>query len=148
MKIKLLTNVFICLLFLSCDEKEVKQTNAPKTVQEAFLSKFPSATKIEWEKENDTEWEAEFEMNTTKYSANFGLDGSWRETEHEIEVSEISKEILSNLKAEFPNYNIDEIEISETPSVTLYEFSLKKGDAELEVSINLEGKIVGTIKED
>ena len=114
--------------------------DVPELVKTAFSKKFPSVKKVDWEKESDTEWEAEFRMNRTEYSANFSLDGRWLETEHEISKKEIPQNIKATLVSEFNDYIIEEAEVSETSSGSVYEFELEKGEKMLEVAFNLEGK--------
>lgn len=115
---------------------------APQKVKEAFAKKFPMAKKVKWDKESATEWEAEFKMNKVDYSANFLEDGTWQETEHEIEVKAIPKNLKVTLMTAFPGYEIEEVEISETPNEFLYEFMIEKGEIEMEVAINTNGKVV------
>ena len=118
------------------------QTKVPQGVLEAFAEKFPGAKNVNWDKENASEWEAEFKWNGLKYSANFLEDGAWQETEHKIKESEVPQNVLASLKTNFPGYEIEETEISETPTATLYEFGVKKGGKEMEVAIDKTGKVV------
>mgnify|MGYP003635854094 CR=1 FL=1 len=115
---------------------------APQKVKDAFAKKFPTAKKVKWEKESEKEWEAEFKMNKTEYSANFLSDGTWQETEHEIKVKEVPQNIMASLKKAFPDYEIEEAEISETPKGIVYEFAIEKGETEMEVAIDTNGKVV------
>lgn len=116
--------------------------NAPKKVKEAFAKKFPKTKKVRWHKESDAEWEADFKMNNTEYSANFLEDGTWHETEHEIKKTEIPLEIKNTLTKEFLDYKIEEAEISETNTGSVYEFELEKGKEMIEVTIATNGNIV------
>tara|TARA_R110002049_G_scaffold309289_3_gene520283 strand:- start:4728 stop:5192 length:465 start_codon:yes stop_codon:yes gene_type:complete len=127
---------FAMFAFTSVNDK------VPQKVTEAFAKKFPTAKKITWEKENATEWEAEFKMNKIEYSANFLEDGTWMETEHEIKKAAIPKNVKDALMEAFPGYDIEEAEISETQKGTLYEFEIEKGESNMEVSINADGKII------
>ncbi len=111
----------------------------PETVKTAFAKKFPSVKKVDWEKESNSEWEAEFKMNRIEYSANFTTDGKWLETEHEISKNEIPQKIKVALDTEFKSYKIEEAEISETAAGSVYEFELEKGEKTLEVVFNLDG---------
>lgn len=115
---------------------------APLKVTQAFSKKFPTVKKVKWDKESATEWEAEFKINKVAYSANFLEDGTWQETEHEINKKDIPATIKSALMVAFPGYEIEEAEISETPNEMLYEFMIEKGKIEMEVVINTKGKIV------
>lgn len=115
---------------------------APLKVTQSFAKKFPTVKKVKWDKESATEWEAEFKINKVTYSANFLEDGTWQETEHEISKKEIPTNIKTALMTAFPGYEIEEVEISETPKELLYEFMIEKGEIEMEVAINTSGKIV------
>ena len=116
--------------------------DAPQKVKEAFAKKFPTVKKVKWEKESNSEWEGEFKMKGTEYSANFLEDGTWQETEHEIKKKSIPANVKTTLDAQFSGYQIEEAELSETQEGAVYEFELEKGEEELEVAIDMNGKVV------
>ncbi|NOX66308.1 MAG: hypothetical protein GXO85_11105 [Chlorobi bacterium] len=118
------------------------ENSVPEKVKTAFSQKFPNATKIKWDKESKNAWEAEFKMNGKEYSANFSTEGIWQETEYEIEESEIPDNVKNALKNEFDGYKVKEPEISENKDGKTYEFELKKGESEMEVTINNNGKVI------
>lgn len=137
--LKVILGVFLaCTMFafISTGDK------APQKVTDAFVKKFPNVKKVKWEKENETEWEAEFKVNKVEYSANFIEDGTWKETEHEIDEKEIPQTVKVALTKGFPGYEIEEAEISETKEGTVYEFEIEKGESEMEVAIDANGTII------
>lgn len=117
-------------------------TNVPAKVKTAFAEKFTNAKKIRWDKENETEWEAEFKMNGQEYSANFTADGIWKETELEIKKSKTPTPVKATLESQFEGFDIEEVEISETIEGKIYEFALEKDDTDLEIAISSEGKVM------
>lgn len=143
----ILASAITVITFQSCAQKGAKET--PEKVKTAFAKKFPNATKVEWDKENETEWEAEFKLEGKEYSANFTTDGIWKETEFEIESSEIPVAVKKTLDSDFSDYEIEEAEMSETEKGIVYEFELEKGETEIEVAIDAEGNVVKKeVKED
>ncbi|WP_445738728.1 PepSY-like domain-containing protein [Mariniflexile sp.] len=130
--------------FLACAMFAFSSTGdqVPQKVKDAFSKKFPTAKKVKWDKENATEWEAEFKMNNTEYSANYLEDGTWKETEHEIDEKEIPQNVKSSLMSAYSGYKIKESEISETKNGMLYEFEIKKGEIMVEIAIDANGNIV------
>ncbi len=135
----------ICLVFASATAiacTTETEDKVPQVVKDAFAKKFPTAKKVDWEKENKNEWEAEFKLNKVKYSANFLEDGTWKETEYEIDKKEVPKNVILSLESSFPGYEIEEAEISETAEGMVYEFEIEKGKSEIEVTINSFGKVI------
>lgn len=131
------------LAIAACNNTDSEETNAtPQLVVTSFNEKFPDANSVEWEKENENEWEAEFKLNNINYSANFLNDGTWKETEHEIEVQSLPESVQSTLKNDFSRYKIEETEITETPDYTAYEVEIEKGGSTMEVVIDSEGKVL------
>lgn len=119
-----------------------KNKDVPEKVKTSFNQKFPNAQKVKWDKENETEWEAEFKMNGEEYSANFNSDGTWMETEYEIEESAIPKAVQETLSTVYKGYDIEDVEVSETADGKVYEFGLEKDETDLEVAIAPSGKVV------
>ena len=132
--------VFMATTAFACSD--MGKDKVPKVVKDAFSKKFPTAKKVHWDKESDKEWEAEFKMNKMEYSANFLADGTWKETEHEIDKNDIPQAVMNTLSNSFSGYGIEESEISETKDGTVYEFEIEKGEREMEVAIDSNGKIV------
>lgn len=136
--LKLFVIIFVAHSINACAQKP----NVPENVNKAFLQKFPNAQSVKWNKENETEWEAEFKLNGQEYSANFSTDGVWKETEHEIEKSNIPTKVKQTLDNEFAGYKIKEAEISETAEGSVYEFELKKEKLNMDVVVSPDGKVL------
>ncbi len=134
----LVSMILAVFSFSACGQNK----DVPAKVKTAFEQKFPTAQKVKWDKENETEWEAEFKMNGEEYSANFTTAGQWMETEYEIEKSAIPQAVKQTLDTKFAGYDIEEAEISETTNGRVYEFAIEKGDSEMEVAISPDGKVV------
>lgn len=135
---KLFVIAFAAISINACEQKP----NVPEKVNKAFTQKFSDAKSVKWDKENETEWEAEFKLNGQEYSANYSTDGVWIETEHEIEKSAIPANVKQTLDTEFAGYKIEEAEISETAEGSVYEFELEKDKTNMEVAVSPDGKVV------
>ena len=116
--------------------------DAPTKVKDAFNKKFPNAKSVHWDKENATEWEAEFKMDGKEYSANFGTDGTWKETEYEISEKELPTVVKNTLSKTFKGYDVERAEVTETPKYKAYEVEIEKGETTMEVVIDEHGKVL------
>lgn len=134
--------VVAVMIFTQSCAQTTTEKDVPSKVKAAFAEKFPNVKKAKWDKESETEWEAEFKLNGKEYSANFTSDGTWKETEYEIKESEIPVKVKNILDNEFAGYEIDEVEISETTEGKIYKIELEKGETEMEVAIYANGEIV------
>lgn len=100
----------------------------PEIVKKAFNQKFKGATHVQWEKENTNEWEANFEFQGHKMSANYTNNGEWLETETTLSVSELPKEITDAVKKKYPKAIIKEADRVGRINMGLqYEVEIKTG---------------------
>jgi hypothetical protein len=83
--------------------------------------------------------EAEFRMIKIEYSANFNNQGAWKETEYEIEPSDLPAEIRSILDKNCRDYEVEKLETSETSSGKFYELEIERRDEEFNVLIDSKG---------
>ena len=139
---KKLISLMLMMTFIAFSCAQGTKENVPETVKSAFSKKFPTITKVKWEKEKEGEWEGSFKMEKKEYSANFAEDGTWLETEFEISKKDIPALVKQTLDSQFSEYSIEESEQSETSHGIAYEFELEKGDIELEVAIDASGKVI------
>jgi len=135
-----------CFIFsfatIGCSQK-ITEKDLPAQVKTAFNNKFPGATHIKWEKENKKEFEANFKMNNAEVSANFGLDGTWVETETTIPSSELPAAVTDAVKTKFPGavYGITE-KIEKPGAKILYEVNLTVNGKKKELELSPDGIIV------
>jgi hypothetical protein len=133
--------------------QKLKAVDVPAAVKATFVKKFPKAKGIEWSKESETEFEAEFKNNGLEQAANFDQSGNWVITESEIKSSDLPSPVKATIAKEFAGYKIDEAEKAETPNEgSFYEVGLKKDKSVLVVQISSDGEVLkkeeGKEKED
>jgi hypothetical protein len=118
-------------------------TNPPEAVQKAFTNQFAKAANVKWDKENATEYEAEFMLNGSKMSANYSADGTWLETESEIKIVELPVKVKESISKTYPGWEIAAVSKIETSKKgTFYEADLKSGAKKKEVTFTAEGSSV------
>ncbi|MGB7786043.1 MAG: PepSY-like domain-containing protein [Salinimicrobium sp.] len=121
--------------FVGCAQKGNVSSNA----KQAFEQKFPNARSVSWEKEHDGEWEAEFKLDGKKYSANFKENGTWLETESEIQENEVPAVVSGAMKAEFPAAKVNEVYKVERQDGISYEYEIKLNGKKQEVIFDSSG---------
>jgi uncharacterized membrane protein YkoI len=137
----------IYLMLVLCTALSVTsfaQIKVPANVQNAFKTKFPGATGVKWGKESAKEYEAEFKLNNTAVSANFGTDGSWKETETTISAAELPAAVTRAVNAKYPGavmYLTEKIEKPE--GKVLYEVNIKVKGKKKELEMNPDGSVAG-----
>ncbi len=135
--VMILSAMFMAISFTACS-----QSKAPVAVKTAFSKKFPTVKKTNWDREGKTRWEAEFKLNGKEMSANFDLQGNWKETETDLKENTLPANVDSVLNSQFSGYKVKEVAFSETPERNAYEIVIKKGESKLEVTIDKAGKLL------
>lgn len=142
-KIFIITLVLCTFFFAACGQN----SDVPSKVKTAFKNKISNAKNLEWEfDKEDNLWEAEYKINNTEYTSVFTKEGSWIETEHSIKHSDLPQAVKNTLKADYPEYEIEEIEFVETPEGKYYELEVEleneNKEVEYELLIKADGKVV------
>jgi len=106
--------------------------NPPQAVLAAFQQKFPNAQDVDWSKEKNGDWEAEFELSGShEMSANFSADGRWIETETEIAFSELPAPVIAALRGKKVK---EAARIEKADGSTVYEAEVKRKDLMFDAS--------------
>jgi len=94
---KLMLLLALCLGsgFAACAQK-----TPPAAAVTAFNQRFQNVQKIDWGKEKNGEWEAEFKQGGAEMSANFSAEGKWLETETEIKIADLPAAVQAAVKGE------------------------------------------------
>ena len=136
---KIILSYMACILICL---PAICQVKVPDAVKTAFSNKFPGATDIKWEKENKKEFEANFKMNNAEVSANFGLDGTWVETETTIPSSELPVAVTNAVNTKYLGAVYGRTEKIEKPGAKiLYEVNITVNGKKKELELNADGSI-------
>ncbi|MBD3270561.1 hypothetical protein GF376_03470 [Candidatus Peregrinibacteria bacterium] len=124
-----------------------QKTDVPANVKKAFEQKVSNAKDVEWEYDSEDKlWEVEFEIGKAEFTSAFDENGKWVETEKEIKFSELPEGVKATLKADYSDYEVEEVELVEKPEGKFYEveIELEKDDKELEFELlfSPDGKFI------
>ncbi len=123
-------------------EKSEKQVVAPDAVKKAFATKFPTATKADWSIEKPGEFEVEFKLGKSDKAALYKEDGTLIEIESDMKEADLPQSIKTVLTTDFSGYKTDDIEMTEGNGTVTYELNAEKGDEELSLVFDANGKLL------
>lgn len=133
----------LALYLAGCKQTESLSTTVPAAVSAAFAAKFPKAKSVEWGKEGEKEYEAEFKLSGKEMSANFSETGEWMETEAEINPQDLPAAVSESIALNFAGYDVEEVEVVEKPEgATVYEVEMEKGEKSIEVVFSENGQVL------
>jgi uncharacterized membrane protein YkoI len=76
-------------------------------------------------------------------SANFDATGKWLETESILSKDGLPIQVLSTLKSQFGEYQIEQVEsLEKAGESVVFEVKLEKGETVVEVVLDASGKVV------
>ncbi|MGD0583620.1 MAG: PepSY-like domain-containing protein [Bacteroidales bacterium] len=127
MKITLLLLVTF-LSFNMVYSQKINESQVPFPVKAKFQSLHPTIKDVKWIKSKTGEYEAEFKQDKVEYGATLDSLGNLKETEKEMQVSELSKEIHNYVAKNYPGYKITEAsQITYADGKPMYEAEITRG---------------------
>ncbi len=135
-------NAFLLLLIFAhiCAQGQI---NPPIAVSNAFSKKFPDGRHVKWEKENAKLYEAVFELKGRKMSANFDMQGNWKETESEIDIIDLPGVVARSIAEKYRGAVISAANKIERPgSRIIYEADITMKGEKMEIELFADGKWV------
>jgi Putative beta-lactamase-inhibitor-like, PepSY-like len=123
--------------------QQLSTHKVPASVKESFHSKFEGASKVEWKRKSDQNYEAEFKLKGVEVAAKFDQKGKWLETETTIEQSELTKDIRATISTDYKDYKIIETQKVERADDKQILFEVHLENAEEILKLQFEGN--GTV---
>lgn len=113
------------------------KVSPPESVKVSFAKLFPTAEEVKWEKEEDGNYEAEYELNENEQSSTFDPTGKLLETEVEIKISELPVNVMTYVHSNFPAAKVKEAsKITDAKGTITYEAEVKRTDLIFDVNGN------------
>ena len=136
----------------SASEKELKKDQLPKAVIAAFEKAFPNAKELEFEEalfDGKTTYEVEYKKDGKEYEFLYSTEGVLIQKEEDIDVKTLPDPVIQAILKAHPKAKIKEAEKLMKPdgTVTGYEVEIKVAGKELELELDVSGKILKTENE-
>ena len=134
--------IALCLGFTAAKAQSVKEVDVPNKVKEAFVKKYPGSKAKEWEKEN-ADYEVEFDLNKVESSAVFTADGTFKELEQEIKLTELPKTASDYCAKNYAGWKLAEAEkITDAAGKVMFEAEMEKGKEHFDAMFDDKGNFV------
>ena len=134
--------IALCLGFTIAKAQEVKESDVPEKVKEAFAKKYAGSKAKEWEKEGE-DYEVEFNLNKVESSALFTADGTFKELEQEIKLTELPKTVSDYCAKNYAGWKLAEAEkITDAAGKVMFEAEMEKGKEHFDAMFDDKGSFV------
>lgn len=146
------TNVLLCALVCtmlglsSCDNDD---NFVPEdVVVKAFNSKYPEATRVEWETKGSYKV-VDFYLGNYDTEAWFDTQGNWISTETDIVYNELPDVVRNNFSAsEYGSWRVDDVDKLERPNTeTVYIIEVEQGNQDVDLYYSEDGTLVKVVTE-
>jgi hypothetical protein len=104
---KKMISIFAILFALGPLAAQSKKIQIPNDVLKAFGKKFPTVTKVNWEKERQ-DYEANFLEGSLRESASFSPSGRLMQTEMEIDLESLPDGAIAYIRKHYSGKRIEE----------------------------------------
>lgn len=141
MRQMIITMIAAVLVLSSCMSSQ--KAELPKNIKTAFGMKFPDAHRLQWTKKHEGLWLATFELHDKSYEASFIVHGAMVEVDLKLSEDDLPKVIHAVLDRQFPDYHTQDVLRIDQGTDSFYQIEIEKGSEDLDVTIDLEGHVIG-----
>lgn len=125
--------------------QDIPQSDVPSVVLNVFQSKYPNATKPDWEIEGEL-YKVDFEIGKREHDLWIDKSGNIKKHKEDFPKSKLPAAISEKLKSEFSAYTIDDVDKFEQDGKVLYRVELEGSSGDREVWFSTDGKVQPGLK--
>lgn len=148
LKFLLLAVILGSLSLFACSDDD--DYTPDQTVKDAFEAKYPTATRVSWEKKGNYRV-AEFWLNNQETHAWFDNSGEWYMSKTELKtINALPAKVQEEFrKSEYANWKVDDVDYVERPgSEPVYIIEVEQGKQEIDLYYSQEGILIKTVVDD
>lgn len=137
--------VAMAFIAFTGNAQDISEAQVPSVVLNKFKQTFPKASDVEWEKKGDR-YEVDFEIGfSTDHEIIYTAEGEVVRHKEDIGADALPANVQAAVKAEFPDFRMDDTErITESGNVT-YSMELKTLREEWKVVYDANGALLSKV---
>ncbi|NTS39278.1 PepSY-like domain-containing protein [Flavisolibacter sp. BT320] len=141
MKEKMIGLFVVAGLLTACSSREIASSKVPSVVLNAVSEKYPSQEKVDWKKVGKA-YEAEIDLNdSVEVEIQVSENGQVIMQKQDIDTSELPAPVQATIKAQYPDFTIDDVERVTKGSVVYYQLELEAtGKKDKKLVFSADGK--------
>jgi len=140
--VKYWSSLLIAGLFvLTASAQDLPSHQVPSVVINAFKSKFPKASDVDWER-GKAHFEVEFEIDRLDHEVWLDREGTILRHQQEVKVRSLPEKIKTSVRDLYPRYRIIEADKLQTEKVTAYKLELISFTKKTEIIVDEKGKVL------
>ena len=129
---------------IGCDN-EIIPSEVPSVVENTFKTHFPNATEVEWELYGE-DFEVDFEVNRTDYSARINDAGNLLDYKYEIGKDALPSSVIAVLQTEYSKKTWEDPKILVSGENSYYQIEIDGFLNDKKIVLDSTGKKIETIK--
>lgn len=135
------------ILLAGCEDDD-DNVRVDPTIETAFRSQYPDASRVEWETKAGY-YVAEFRRNNAEAEAWYSPQAIWYMTETDVYYTDLPQAVKDAFTAsEYAAWRIDDIDMIESAGMeTVYILEVEKGNAEYDLYFSPDGVLVKAVTE-
>lgn len=143
-EVKFMLLAVLCMslfTFSSCSDDD--NYKPEEVVQAALVSKYPNATRVEWEQKG-TYLVADCYVDGKDTDVWFTTDATWKMTETELLQADLPEAVVTALSnSKYATWRIDDRDKLEYPGkATVYVIEVEEGAVEMDLYFSVDGNLV------
>lgn len=142
-------NMIAVLAFASLGSaaQDLKAEQVPVKIISEFQKSYPKVTNMEWEMK-ETYYEVEFDIGKYDHEISYDNEGKVVKERIEVSPSELPAALQELIKNKYPDYTIDEVEMTRMQGKISYKVEIDQGwFKERKLVIDHTGKLISDIED-
>jgi len=147
-KLIILVSIFSLGFGLHVKAQYIGAQDLPADISQDFTAKYPNLSKVEWEKDGK-KYKATFNVENWAHQVVYNQNGQLISQEFGLPVSNLPSDVVSGLKKNFPDLQIEGVDQIVEKGHVSYKLSLKDdNNGVAKVLMAADGMVIRTIDEE
>ncbi len=115
----------LALASFGVNAQDLSPTQVPTEITAVFQKNYPQAKDVEWEMKGEL-YEVGFEIGRLDHEIRYNSEGKVVKVKKEINANDVPKTITTVIKSKYPNYHIDDVEVTQVNNKTTYKVEIEQ----------------------